>query len=318
MENKRKILMDCDPGIDDAVALALCAAHPEAFRLLGITTTMGNVTLDKTTDNALRLAEYYGLLVPVAAGAAGPVVREPKTASDVHGANGLGNVQFPEAKNKPVPKHAVLFLYETIMELPAGEKVTLVPTGPLTNVGLLLTLFPEVKERIEAIVLMGGSASGGNRTSTAEFNIYVDPEAASIVFSSGVPIVMCGLDATSLCGLDRETAARLSEDPRPVVQKIGQMIAFYFSCAVYRGGPIAATHDAVTFMYMLHPEIFTTEKMPVSVDCAYGETRGMTICDRRKWAFEDRPLVTVLTGADGKRFQELLVESLETLAERLG
>lgn len=317
MENRRNIIMDGDPGIDDAVALALAAAHPETFKLLAFTTVTGNQTIEKVTENARRLVEFYGLDIPVAKGSVIPILRKIETASDIHGGNGMGNVVIPEAVHPLASDNAVLFLYEMIRDLPEGEKVTLVPTGPLTNIALLFRVFPEVKERVEEIVLMGGAAFGGNVTSTGEFNIYEDPEAAAIVFESGLPIVMCGLDATNLCGIDRETAGRLAGEKGSICKAVGEMVQFYLNGPAYSDKPYASIHDAVTYMYLLHPEIFQTRKMPVSVDCSEGMNRGMTVCDTRKWSYQEEPTTTVLLDADSEKFQEYLVEAVYELDRRL-
>lgn len=313
----RKIIMDCDPGIDDAVAMCLAAAHPEAFEILGITTVAGNQTIEKVTENALRLSSFWKLYAPVAKGASCPVVRRPLTASEIHGRNGMGDVEIPPSADCVAAEHAVLFLKECIDALPAGEKVTLVPTGPLTNIALFLRVFPEMAERIEEIVLMGGAVCGGNITETGEFNIYEDPEAAAIVFDSGLPIVMCALDATSKCGLDRRAADMLAECEGLASRTVGLMLQFYLNGPAYKGQPMASIHDASTFMYLLHPEIYEGRKMTVKVDCSEGLNRGMTVCDTRK-KMQDMPsATTVLTDADGKKFQEYLLEAVRRMDEKL-
>ncbi|MDO4647963.1 MAG: nucleoside hydrolase [Eubacteriales bacterium] len=317
MVNKRKILMDCDPGIDDCVAIALAASHPEAFEILGVTAVAGNLGLQTTVENALRMTEFCGLHVPVAAGAARPVAGPVREASDIHGANGIGNVKLPDPTRKVVDDNAVMFMYNIIMGLPEGDKVTLVPTGPLTNIALLLRVFPEVAEHIEEIVLMGGAMNGGNVTASAEFNIYADPVAADIVFSFGLPIVMCGLDVTNFCGIDRETADQMVKSEGIVEKTVGEMVQFYLHSEVYAQSSYASIHDAVTFMYMLHPEIYESSLMPVQVDCSEGTNRGMTICDQRSWAYEEEPKTRVLTKADGKKFREYLIQSLQDLDQRL-
>lgn len=318
MENRRKIIMDCDPGIDDAIALCLAAAHPEAFELLAITTVTGNQSIEKVTTNARDLAEFYGLDVPVAKGSPVPLLRSPLPAADVHGKNGLGEVELPQAKKELASENAVAFMRDLIMNLPEGEKVTLVPTGPLTNIALLFRVFPEVKERIEEVVLMGGSASYGNVTPTAEFNIYEDPEAAQIVYNEGVPTVMCGLDVTRKCGLTRNQIAKLAQSKGEVSRRIGDMLGFYLEGKSYKHAPMCAIHDAVTFMYLLHPELFKGERMPVTVECSGGVNRGMTICDRRWWLYdkEDCP-VCVLLDADELKFQEYMIEAIYEMDERL-
>lgn len=177
----------------------------------------------------------------------------------------MGGVEIPVSDLTVASEHAVLFIKELIDGLAPSEKVMLVPTGPLTNIGLLLRVFPEITGRIEEIVLMGGAARGGNVTESAEFNIYEDPEAAAIVFGSGIPIVMCGLDATSKCGLTREQTEALSESEGTASKTVGAMIQFYLTGPAYRGQPMASIHDASTFMYMLHPEILSRGK-----DARYG------------------------------------------------
>ncbi len=316
MGTRRNILLDCDPGIDDAIALCLAAAHPEAFRLLGITTVAGNQTIEKVTENALRLSEFLGLHAPVARGARTPVIREPLTASGIHGKNGLGDVLFPRTVAEPVKESAVLFMRNRIMELPPKEKVTLVAIGPLTNVGLLLKACPEVRERILEIVVMGGASTGGNVTSNAEFNIYEDPEGAAMVFLSGLPLVMCGLDVTEKCGLDREDMELLLHRGGRVSEKIGKMLQFYLDSPGYRSKKAASIHDAVTFMYLLHPEIFQGEKMYVQVDCSRGISRGATVCDRRSGAPGQELPVLVLLDADTEKFREYLLEGIFSLDEK--
>jgi inosine-uridine nucleoside N-ribohydrolase len=188
------ILIDCDPGHDDAIALLLALASPEV-ELLGVTTVHGNQTLAKTTANALRVLELAGRSdVPVAAGAERPLVREPAVAADVHGESGLDGPELPEPTTAAVDAHAVDFLAERLIAAP--EPVTLIPTGPLTNVALLLARHPLAAENIERIVLMGGAIAEGNVTPAAEFNIWVDPEAAARVFASGLDVTMIGLDVT--------------------------------------------------------------------------------------------------------------------------
>ncbi len=307
---KQKIWIDCDPGIDDAVAITLAVACGEELELLGISTVAGNQTVDRVTENARKLTSFLGISqVPVAKGASGPLVRTPKFAGHVHGKTGLGDYCLPETDKQVEEEPAVLVLARTLKALPPGEKVTLVPIGPLTNIALLLRVFPEAADRIERICLMGGAAVGGNVTPTGEFNIWADPEAAQIVFTWGLPVVMCGLDVTNHCGFTREQAKDLKKSKHPVSQMVGELVEFYFQSPVYQGRERAAIHDAVTITYLLHPDWFTGRAMHVEVDCSEERNRGMTICDFRGKPGEEHP-VTVLLQARADRVQEFWMEKL--------
>lgn len=187
---KRNVIIDCDPGVDDAVMLALAAAHREELEILGITTVSGNQDIKKVTANALNLAEFYGLSVPVARGMEKPVMRKTHFAPETHGESGIGNCVLPCSGKAPEPEKGIFFIRRVLGELPEGEQATVIATGPLTNIAFLLRIFPEVKEKIQEIVFMGGSLSGGNVTDAAEFNFFADPEAAYMVLHEGVPLVM--------------------------------------------------------------------------------------------------------------------------------
>ncbi|MDY3248732.1 MAG: nucleoside hydrolase [Candidatus Choladocola sp.] len=305
------ILFDCDPGIDDAVAFAVAAAYPDVFRLHGITTVAGNQTIERVTGNALKLTDFLGMDVKVAQGAEAPLLREIVPAADVHGKTGLGNCVLPETDRKTAAECAPEFMYRRICELPEGEKMVLVPTGPLTNVALLLKAFPDCCDRIDRIVLMGGSMCGGNITETAEFNIWEDPEAAAVVFRSGIPIVMCGLDVTSQCGLNKEQVEKLKNSSLEKEKAYGEMMDFYFHCSVYESQDRIALHDAVTFMYLLHPELFSGREMAVTVDCSEGLNRGMTVCDGRSWS-DAKKNALVLLHADSEKFEKYLLQIIRS------
>ena len=320
MEQHRplQLIIDCDPGVDDAVALALAAAFRDRIRLLAITTVAGNQTLARVTKNALDLSALLKLDAPVASGCADPLVREKAPAADIHGPTGLGDCRLPESGRRAVSDNAVLFLRDTILAMAPGEQVILVPTGPLTNIALLLRVFPEVKGRISQICLMGGGINGGNRTAAAEFNIWADPEAAHMVFAAGIPLTMCGLDATMQGGLTRPQVERLRRGGGKISGYFGQMLDFYFRSLNYRGRDLVAIHDATTLLYLLFPDLFTTARYPVSIDCGEGVTRGMTLADRRTFLPGDAPRFTVLTGvADPGRYQAILLEALEGLDRNL-
>lgn len=310
---RRNIIIDADPGVDDAVALALASAHLQELNIIALVTVAGNQSIDRVTNNALKLTTFLGLdEVPVAKGSNTPLVREPMDASNVHGSTGLGDTNLPETEKKLASEFGVCYMAEKIRELPEGEKVTLVPLGPLTNIALLLRVFPDVKEKIEEICLMGGAAVGGNVTTTGEFNMWADPEAAQMVFTSGLPIVMCGLDVTNRCGLKKEQVLKLYESKSPITHAYGEMLDFYFRSPVYQGSPLVAIHDAATITYLLHPEWFTARKMHVEVDCSEGRNRGMTVCEFREWSGGPKT-VDVLLDAKFDLISEFWMEVLENL-----
>ena len=300
------ILIDCDPGHDDAIALLLALASPEV-ELLGVTSVAGNQTLDKTTANALRVLEFAGRGdVPVAAGADRPLVREQFVAAYVHGETGLDGPDLPPPQGTPVDQHAVEFLAETIRN--SDRPVTLIPVGPLTNVALLLALHPDA--RPERIVLMGGAIAEGNVTPAAEFNIWCDPEAASRVFASDIDVTMIGLDVTHKALFTQAHIGRL-------VGRVGEMVAellrFYdtFHRSVYNfdGSPI---HDALAVAHVLNPELVGTLKRNVEIDTESELCRGRTVVDL--WQRTDRePNALVGVEVDSDGFLELLVERINSL-----
>ena len=315
---KREIILDCDPGTDDAIALAYAAAHKDELELLAITTVCGNQSVEKVTRNALNLAEFYGLDVPVAKGMDTPFTREPVYAPEVHGETGLGQSVLPAASRQAEQEHAVLFLNRLLTGLPEGKKVTIVATGPLTNIAMLLKLFPQVKKHIREIVFMGGAAMGGNVTPSAEFNIYTDPEAARVVFRSGVPLVMCGLDVTLKCTLKRQQIIKLCQSGNPVANLCGDLAGYSLenSSSKYRGE--VSIHVVVPLMYLLHPDIFKVQCTILDVDCSDGPSRGTTLCDFRWWEHEEEEMdAWILMDADGARFQEELITGLYELGERI-
>jgi len=296
------ILLDCDPGHDDAIALLLALASPE-LELLGVTTVAGNQTVEKTTANAIRVLELVGSDVPVAAGAGRPLVREPYVAAYVHGETGLDGPDLPPARREPVDQHAVDFLAERI------DGATLVATGPLTNVALLLAREEASPERI---VLMGGAIAEGNVTPAAEFNIWADPEAAARVFSSGLDVTMVGLDVTHQALLTDEHAAGLRENGR-VGSVVADLLDFYgtFHKQVYdfEGSPI---HDAVAVAQVIRPDLLELRPLNVEIDRASELCRGRTVVD--VWKRTGREAnARVAVGIDAPGFIELLLERLGSL-----
>ncbi len=266
------IILDTDPGIDDAVALVAALFHPKIDLRL-VTTVAGNVGIDKTTHNALRLMHFFGASTPVARGAAAPLVRQLEDASHIHGHSGLDGYPFEEPARHACHHHAVEAMRDLLLS--SEEPLVLVPIGPLTNIALLLTLYPECRPSIARIVMMGGSAGRGNHTPNAEFNIYVDPEAASKVFASGIPIVMCGLDVTNQATITAEMVASL-----PAINRTGAMLHGLFQH--YRGGSMSRglkMHDLCALAYLAEPTLFTTQTCYVAVETQGELTRGTTCVD---------------------------------------
>lgn len=311
---KRKIIIDCDPGVDDAVMLAFAAAHREELGILAVTTVSGNQDIEKVTGNALKLTGFYGMDVPVARGTGTPLMREPFYAPETHGENGLGGCLLPASSLKEEKESAVLFMRDILENLPEGEKAVLVATGPLTNLALLVRVFPGIRERIAEIVFMGGSLSGGNVTPAAEFNFYVDPEAARIILRSGVPLVMCGLDVTEQCTITRHQILKLCQSGRPAARVCGDMLGFSLENTdeKYRGE--TSVHDVVPLMYLLYPEMFSGSPRILDVDCSDGPSRGAVTGGFRWWKNEESEAnVYVLTGAEREKFQEHLITALYML-----
>lgn len=311
---KRKLIIDCDPGVDDAVTLAFAAAHREKFEILAVTTVSGNQDIEKVTRNALDLTAFYGLSVPVAQGMGTPLVKEPCYAPETHGESGLGSLKLPPSPQKAAEEPAVLFMHRILKELPEGEKLTIAATGPLTNIAVLLKLFPEIKGKIREILFMGGSLCGGNVTAAAEFNFYVDPEAATIVLHSGIPLVMCGLDVTEKCTLTRNQILKLCQSGYPAARACGDMMGFSLENTPdkYRGE--TSVHDVVPLMYLIYPEIFSGENKILDVECGGGSARGAVLGGFRWWRNEEADAnVYVLTEADKEKFQEYLITALYAL-----
>ena len=299
-----RILLDCDPGHDDAIALLLALASPE-IELLGVTTVAGNQTLEKTTANAIRVLDFVGRDdVAVAAGADRPLVRQPFVAAYVHGETGLDGPDLPPPQREPVDQHAVDFLAEH------ARGATLVAVGPLTNVALMLALRPDA--RPERIVLMGGSIGLGNVTPAAEFNIWADPEAAARVFASGIAVTMVGLDVTHQALLRDEHVERLRASGRTgtmVAQLYDFFHRFHAKTYGFTGSPI---HDAVALAYVFRPELVQTERLHVAIETGSELTRGRTVVDL--WRRTDNePNAHVGVGVDADGFIQLLLERLPTL-----
>ncbi|EPX9362990.1 pyrimidine-specific ribonucleoside hydrolase RihA [Aeromonas veronii] len=303
------VILDCDPGHDDAIALILALASPE-LKVLAVTTSAGNQTPDKTLNNALRILTLLGRDdIPVAAGALKPLARELIIADNVHGESGLDGPKLPDPAFAPQAMTGIELMARCLRESP--EPVTLVPTGPLTNIALLLAAHPELKPRIARIVLMGGAAGAGNWTPAAEFNIYVDPEAADMVFKSGIPITMCGLDVTHEAQVMDEDIARVRAITNPVAQCVAELLDFFM---IYHRDPKwgfagAPLHDPCTIAWLLAPELFHGVECRVDIETSGEYTVGMTVVDR--YGLNGKPAnALVLLGLDRPGFIDLLVTRL--------
>ncbi|MNH62827.1 Pyrimidine-specific ribonucleoside hydrolase RihA [compost metagenome] len=303
------VILDCDPGHDDAIALILALASPE-LKVLAVTTSAGNQTPDKTLNNALRILTLLGRHdIPVAAGVPKPLMRELIIADNVHGESGLDGPTLPDPAFAPQAMTGLELMAKCLRESP--EPVTLVPTGPLTNIALLLAAHPELKSKIGRIVLMGGAAGAGNWTPAAEFNIYVDPEAADMVFSAGIPITLCGLDVTHQAQVMDEDIARVRAIPNPVAQCVADLLDFFM---IYHRDPKwgfagAPLHDPCTIAWLLAPSLFHGQDCWVGIETQGRHTVGMTVVDR--YGLTGKPAnARVLLGLDRVGFIDLLVGRL--------
>jgi inosine-uridine nucleoside N-ribohydrolase len=302
-----KVVIDCDPGHDDAIAILLALASPE-LELVGVTTVAGNQTIDKTTRNGLVTLEVGGRAdIPLAAGADAPLQRELRTAAHVHGETGLDGPTLPEPSAQPVGKHAADFLAELI-----APGTVLVPTAPLTNIALLLERHPEVRDRIDRIVWMGGAIAEGNVTPAAEFNAFVDPEAAAAVFGSGIPITMIGLDVTHKALFTRAHAEELREAGRAgrfVAELSDFFQQFHERSYGFEGSPI---HDAMAVAHVIDPALVTTRHVNVAVETSSELCDGRTVVDLRGVTGRE-PNADVGVDVDAERFLDLLVSRIGSL-----
>lgn len=310
---KRNIIIDCDPGHDDVMALLLALAHQKELNILGVTTVAGNQTLEKVTYNLRRLYSYLGMRTPAASGASKPIIRKLQLGDDVHGVTGLDGWEFPEPDFHLDSTNAVTFMRDKIMA--AEGKVTLVPVGPLTNIGLLLSVFPEVKDKIQMISLMGGSIYAGNRTPHAEFNIFVDPEAAKVVFDSGIPIVMSGLEVTHEAAITDSEIQELRDSDGRISRMCGELLYFYTRYHSREGYSSYPLHDVCSVLYLLRPEIFKWKDLQVDIDVSDGPHRGRTAADNREWMRYDKPNTRVLLHIDREEFIKELRNAFEKLDE---
>ncbi len=311
-----KIILDCDPGHDDAVAILFAAGHP-AIDLLAITTVAGNQTLPKVTRNALAVCTVAGIRnVPVAAGAAVPLVREQIVAPDIHGESGLDGPVLPEPDVALDPRDAVDVIVSTVMAAPAGT-VNLVPVGPLTNIALALRAEPRIAKRVKRVSLMGGAYTRGNASPAAEFNILADPEAAAAVFAAGWPITMVGLDLTHQAQASDDVFARLAAVGGPLATFVVDMLRFFQATYAERQGfAYPPVHDPCAVAGLID-DIVTCEPAHVAVE-THGEwTAGMTVVDFDRYRSiqgEHAPTnASVATRLDVPRFWDEVIGAITNL-----
>ena len=306
--NKKKIpiILDGDPGHDDAIAWVLAKADP-AFDIRAITTVAGNQTIEKVTYNAQRIVSLLDIDLKVAKGRSVPLLSDLTIAPDYHGVSGLDGPSLPEPKHEVSELSAVEMMAQVLKQ--SDDKVTIVATGPQTNVAGLLLAHPELKEKIECISIMGGGIRNGNWTASAEFNILCDPEAAYIEFHSGIPIIMCGLDVTEKAIIYPEEWDKIRKIDNEVAETVAKWLDFFFKHLSSLGWAGATLHDPCSILMLNHPEIFKTKDIYVDIDLSGEYTRGATIGDNLN---RFTPNCKVVVDVDRERFVELIYEACKS------
>ena len=309
---KTKIILDCDPGHDDAVAIMLAAREP-SLELLGVSVVAGNQTLENTQRNARNVLQWLGADIPVYAGCDRPMVRDKVIAADIHGSTGLDGPVFPPLLKRLEPEHAVQFLIRTLLK--SEGDITVVTTGPMTNLAMAMRLEPKITEKIRRIVLMGGSFTNGNVTPAAEFNILADAEAASVCFRSGRPITMVGLDVTRKALCYPEIVERMgrigNRASNLFVALMGHFCKTQKKIFGWEGGPL---HDPVTIAYLIDPEVLVTKPMNVQIDIRSTQSYGRTNCDYYGYQ-KLPPTADVAVDIDVARFWDIVETGLRRYSE---
>jgi len=310
-----RILIDTDPGIDDSLAILLALASPEV-KVEGITTIHGNCSVDQATINALSILELANAKgITVAKGFPIPLVQPSLLAAETHGDSGLGYAKLPEPRGRPEVQHGSDLLIEKIMSDP-GE-ITLVAIGPLTNVAFAIRKEPRIINAVKEVIIMGGTIRyPGNASPLAEYNVFVDPHAAHIVFHSGIPITLIPLDATNKCLLKRHHVDRLLKIKSPISRFIKEAVEVYLNFALERGIPGCALHDPLTLAAVIAPELLTLKEYYVDVDISGGVSMGKTFADF--YNFTKRPAnMKVALDVHGEDFIELFLQRMETLSRSI-
>lgn len=309
---KIKIILDCDPGHDDAVAITMACKHPK-IDLLGITVVAGNQTLEKTSRNALNLVQHLGAQVPVYAGCGRPMIREKIVAADIHGTTGLDGPVFPPLERSLEPEHAVNFIIRTLME--SDGDITMVTTGPMTNLAMAIRMEPRIVDKIHRIVLMGGSYTNGNVTPAAEFNIIADADAAYVCFTAGRPITMIGLDVTRKVLCYPSIVERMSKVGNKASQLFVDLMAHFCKSQKevfgWEGGPL---HDPCTIAWLIDPTVITTKPMNAQVDIRSTSSYGRTNCDF--FGYQKLPAnADVAIDVDVEKFWNIVEDTLRLYSE---
>lgn len=304
---KKPVIIDCDPGHDDAIALLLAFAS-DKLDVKAVTTVAGNQTLEKTFNNALKVLSFAGVDVEVSKGADRPLVRDLIIAPEVHGDSGLDGPALPPARLKPSSRGAV----DTIVDIlsKSDDKVTLIPTGPLTNIALVFLTHPELKEKVKRISLMGGACFVGNWTPAAEFNILVDPEAASIVFNSGIPITMCGLDVTHKAQIFKQEIEKIRAIGGKVAVMVAELLDFYSQFHARFGFEGSPLHDPVAVACIIDPTIITTRSCHVDIETKGEHTIGATVVDYYDVLKKEKN-ADVAFDIDRERFMMMLYDAMQ-------
>lgn len=308
---RRPIILDGDPGHDDAIAWVMAKAL-DCFDIKAITAVAGNQTLEKTSYNAGRIAALLNINVPIAKGKKVPLLHNLVTASNFHGESGLDGPVLPEPKEPLSDLPACALMAKVLSE--SEEKVTIIATGPTTNVAALLLAYPYLKEKMESICIMGGGLTKGNWSSAAEFNVIVDPEALDIVFKSGVPIIMCGLDVTEKALCYPEEYERIRQIDNPVAQVVAGWFDFFMKHLLSIGWKGATLHDPCCIAYLSHPELFKTKDVYCQVELSGQYTRGATVADFNG-IYNQEPNVKAVMDIDREAFIELLIDCCKSYSK---
>ncbi len=301
----RKIWIDCDPGHDDALAILTACAFPEKLEIIGISTVGGNQEIAKVTRNAQNILETAKVNVPLIEGTDKPLVKDAPKPPEVHGDSGMGGVEVYSSTYPVITENGI---YEMYRHLEKKEKVTIVGIGPLTNLALLIKTFPKIKEKIQEIIFMGGSLGAGNITPLAEFNFFVDPEAAKIIFQAGIPLVMAGLDVCNKAFITKEEIQQI-EKSNAVSQMAYQILQYHQEKREAFGYANSPLYDVCTIAYLLDEMLFTGEKKTLAVMTEEGAARGLTYENNR---LKERKPVFVLQNVKREAFIQLLLSGLET------